>query len=231
MSLRILASFLIGNLIGSSLLSTPVFAQSLNVKKPAPLQSGPNSGTVDNTVGAHYWYFYAEPGSFSGTITRLSGPGESVRANISAGIAYAPKVPGNTLVSKDNGDKTNFSGTVKTRSKVILMLDPGGAGLVRAACNYNIVVTGNVAYGEPSSLPEIAGTYESMTNGLGLTKFLPDGTLITATGIKGTWTLFDADTKTYLVKVNDDSFNLKLIPAQGLVDANNTAIVSFKMLH
>jgi len=231
MSLRILASFLIGNLIGSSLLSTPAYAQSLNVKKPAPLQSGPNSGIVDNNVGAHYWYFYAEPGSFSGTITRLSSTGDSTRANISAGIAYAPKVPGNTLVSKDNGDKTNFSGTVKTRSKVILMLDPGPSGLVRATCNYNVVVTGNVAYGEASSVPEIAGTYENMTNGLGLTKFFPDGTFLASTGLKGTWTLFDADTKTYLVKINDDTVSLKFVPAQGLVEAENTAIVAFKMMH
>jgi len=71
----------------------------------------------------------------------------------------------------------------------------------------------------------------NMTNGLGLTKFSADGTLTTENGTKGTWTLFDADTKTYVVKVNTDTINLKFVPARGLVDSENQDIVAFKLLH
>ena len=37
-------------------------AQSLKSQDPAPLQSGVNSGIVDNFVGPHYWYFVGGPG-------------------------------------------------------------------------------------------------------------------------------------------------------------------------
>jgi hypothetical protein len=35
---------------------------SLKSQDPAPLQSGVNSGIVDNFVGPHYWYFVGGPG-------------------------------------------------------------------------------------------------------------------------------------------------------------------------
>jgi hypothetical protein len=230
MSIRILASFIIGNLISNSLLVAPASAQSLDLKKPAPLEAGLNSGTADSMVGAHYWFFYAEPGSFSGTVTKLDSPGDAARAQLSAGISYAPKLPENTLVSKDSKDKTNFSGTVKTRSKVILKVDPGPAGLTRSACNYNVVVNGNVSFGQATSTPEIVGTYMGPGD-LNLTKFNPDGTFIAQTGIKGKWTLFDADTKTYAVDYNKSSLSLKLVPARGLTDAQNADVIIFKLLH
>jgi len=37
-------------------------AQSLDRQNPAPLQAGPNAGTVDNFGGPNYFYFWAGPG-------------------------------------------------------------------------------------------------------------------------------------------------------------------------
>ena len=47
-------------LIGFSAASA--WAQSLKPQDPAPLQPGINQGTIDNFVGAHYWYFTGGPG-------------------------------------------------------------------------------------------------------------------------------------------------------------------------
>src|SRR5215469_16169253 len=44
-------------------------AQSLDPQKPAPLQPGPNTGTVDNSGGANYFYFWAGPGETTVTAT------------------------------------------------------------------------------------------------------------------------------------------------------------------
>jgi len=46
----------------SSLPAAPSAAQSLDPDRPASMQSGPNRGTIDNFVGANYFYFWAGPG-------------------------------------------------------------------------------------------------------------------------------------------------------------------------
>jgi hypothetical protein len=231
MSARIVASFLMGNLISSLLLSAPTFAQSLEIKKPAPLQPSINTGSCDDMTGPHYWYFIAEPGSFSGTVTRTGPVGDYIEAKLGAGIAYAPSTPGATkILTSDKGKVTNFSGSVKQRTKVMVMIDPGRAGLVRAAENYTISVGGNVAFGEASNLPEICHTYECMTYGLGLTKFNPDGTITCSKGGPGKWQLFDADTKTYILTVpNQPQIQVKYVPAYGFVDAGG-GVQAFKQL-
>ena len=222
---------LIGFVACSFVAVLPTLAQSLDVKKPAPLQSGNNTGTADCFVGAHYWYFIAEPGSFSGTITRLGSPGDAARARLAAGVAFAPKLPGSVLASADKGELTNFNGSVKTRDRVVVMIDPGPAGLTRAACNYELHVSGNVSFDQESSKPGIVGTYMAMNSDYGLTKFLEDGSVICASGLKGKWSLFDADTKAYVVNIGDAHLSLKLVPGRGLVDALNTDIVDFKQMH
>jgi hypothetical protein len=209
----------------------PALAQSLDVKKPAPLQSGINVGTCDAFVGPHYWYFYAEPGSFSGTVTRRNSPGETIRANLGAGIAFAPKLQYSVVTSSDKADLTHFSGSVKNKDKVVVMIDPGRPGLVRSACNYEIQVSGAVSFGEVSTAPPISGTYEAMINDYGLTKFKDDGSLACANGMVGRWTLFDKDTATYVVNLNGSQMSLKLVPGRGLVDAANTDMVTFKQMH
>lgn len=221
---KVLVISLLGALIASSL---PVVAQSLDVKKPAPLQAGINTATVDSMVGPHYWYFYADPGSFSGSLNRLGSPGDVIRAKLGLGVAFAPKLQFSVVSSKDKGDRTNFNGSVKKRDKVIVMVDPGRPGLVRSACNYELQVSGNVSFGDVASAPTIVGTYMAMLNNYGLTKFNEDGTVITALGTKGKWTLFDKDTQTYVVDLDKNRYSLKFISGRGLVDAAQNGLIVF----
>jgi hypothetical protein len=215
---------------GSLLLVGPAFAQSLDIKKPAPLQSGINSGTADAMVGAHYWYFYADPGSFIGNVVRTNAPGYSVPSPLGLGVAFAPKLQGSVVSSVDKGDTTNFSGSAKQRSRVLIVLNPGPAGLTRAARNYQLQVSGNVSFDGVSSKPPICGTY--MGNGdYGMTKFLEDGSIVCSTGLKGKWTLFDADTKTYVVDIEKNRLNLKVIPGRGLSGADDVNVLTFTLLH
>lgn len=215
----------------SLLWSGSALGQSLDVRNPAPLQSGVNEATVEDFVGPHYWYFTAERGSFSGTVKRMGSPGESIRAQISARVSYTTKQKDATLKSSVKGDVTTFSGTTKMTNRVSLVVDPGRAGLVRSACVYQVNVSGNVSFGQPSNKPEIVGTYMSMLDGYGLTKFNEDGTVICANGTKGKWTLFDAASKTYVVDLNNDHLSTKLVPARGLMDAAHVDIPFFKCEH
>jgi hypothetical protein len=208
----------------------PVFAQSIDPKHPAPLQAGMNTASCDSNVGAHYWYFFAEPGSFSGAIARRDATGPGVRANLGSGIAFAPKLQYSVLTHKDVGGVTNFSGSVKSRDKVVIMIDPGAPGLLRATCSYEVHVSGNVSFGDLPANP-IVGTYMSnMGNSWGLTKFKDDGTLVTSSGLSGKWSLFDKDTLTYTVDLDNQHLNSKLAPGRGLVDANNTDSIMFKIM-
>jgi hypothetical protein len=229
MSLK--SGFVVALVSGLIAASTPAFAQSLNIKSPAPLQSGINVGTCDSFVGPHFWYFYAEPGSFSGVVTRRNSPGDTPRAKLGAGIAFAPKLQFSVVTAVDKGDLTNFSGSVKSKDKVVVMIDPGRAGLVRSACNYEIQVSGAVSFGAVSTAPPISGTYTSMINDYGLTKFKDDGSVVCASGVTGRWTLFDKDTATYVVDLAGAHMSLKLVPGRGLVDATNTDIITFKLMH
>jgi hypothetical protein len=120
---------------------------------------------------------------------------------------------------------------VKSRDKVVMMIDPGRASLVRSACNYEIQVSGAVSFGAVSSAPAISGTYMAMINDYGLTKFKDDGTLVCDSGVQGKWTLFDKDTSTYVVDLAGAHMSLKLVQGRGLVDASNTDMVSFKQMH
>jgi hypothetical protein len=45
-----------------SLAVAPAGAQSLSFNSAAPLKPGVNQSQADSITGAHYWYFYGEPG-------------------------------------------------------------------------------------------------------------------------------------------------------------------------
>jgi hypothetical protein len=113
---------------------------------------------------------------------------------------------------------------------VVITIDPGPSGLVRAACNYELHAAGNVNFAAVASGDPVVGTYMSMRNDYGGTKFLADGTIVCASGAKGTWTLFDKNSQTYNLVIGNDRTTVQLVPARGLVDAASTDLVIFRLL-
>ncbi len=101
-------------------------------------------------------------------------------------------------------------------------MDPPSNGLVVAAGKYNIKATGTVKFGKFEFKPEVVvGTYRIQFDALGgdeqnqLVKLLADGTIKSETGATGTWSLFDKDSKTYIIKLGDKRSTLIYWPAVG----------------
>jgi hypothetical protein len=47
----------------------------------------------------------------------------------------------------------------------------------------------------------------------------------TAGGVNGTWTVFDPNLHIYTITIGQTRYSVKLVPGQGLLDANNGNIV------
>jgi len=200
-------------------------AQSLDPNKPAPLQSGVNTGTADNMIGPQYWFFSGGPGNVK-IVARFKSMGllgNSTQATITV-VLYDDKKTWQTKV--DLSAQAAFSekaipGKFDHKQKVILEVVPPPNGLVRSGGDYQIEVTGAVEFAHPdnSGGDPIVRTY---VGGRGLCKFLPDGRVLAADGTEGRWKLFDADTKSYSVTYPGYSpESLKLVPGRGLVDASD----------
>lgn len=210
------------------LLCSPLVAeaQSLHVETPAPMRAGNNQAAVDSFVGSHYWYFYADPGSFR---LQFSG-GDSQEAftiggRAAVGAAFAPKTPGATLKWQESASGTAFEGSVKQRTRVIVEVDPRKSPLVRQTTNYVLTASGNVSFaaerGQNSGPAPIVGTYVAKLGDFGAVKFRSDGSIVASNGAHGTWTLFDADIGIYSVVLGGARMTLTLAPGRGLVDSGN----------
>lgn len=212
-------------------------AQSLNPQKPAPLQSGANTGTVDNFVGANYFYFWGGAGKVTVTITykSMSLLGNAQKSALTIELSDDKKswTPLRTTISSlKESNQRELSGDLKKETKLIIAVIPPSGGLVRAGGDYEIRVTGAVRFDKPLTDTElIVGTYTPMTvydNEDTAAKFLPDGTFQFASGTKGTWKLFDSDTHLYTVTFGSNRLSLKLIPGRGLVSASDPTSIVFQ---
>jgi hypothetical protein len=106
-------------------------------------------------------------------------------------------------------------------------VSPVNSKLVRQTTPYNIVVTGNVSFGDASAGPDpIVGIYAQklMFQGepeFGAVKFLPGGKVITSNGGTGSWVLFDADSGIYTVLLGGHRMTLTLQRGRALVDTTS----------
>lgn len=243
-----------GQLALSALITLPGWAQSLDVKHPAPLKAGVNRATIDSFGGEQFWTFTAQPGHFQLTFVR-SGPQEgfSVGPKAGVGAVFAPKTPGAELTSKDSPSGTVFEGRVTQPTRVVILIEPAKSPLVRQTNDYTLEATGAVASGDgggagaqtgaaggggqpsqpgPSGAgPSVVGVYNVGLNDWGAAKFAADGTIVTASGAKGTWEVFDADTRTYVVTVGGTRFTLTFQPGRGFVDNNSNLVFQSKIAH
>ncbi len=215
-------------------------AQSLDVKKPAPMQPGDNAGTVDNFTGSNFFYFYAGPGPLTVRAAfRSTGIlGVAMRSSVTVfvdGVSNGHRTWAQHMVlsSLQNAVQQPLTITLKKATKVILCVVPPSGGLVRSGGDYAVSVTGaGVRFDKPLTDTDlVVGTYSPRIihdNEDGAVKFLPNGTLMFASGTTGTWKLFDADTHLFTVTFANTRLSLKLVPGRGLVDAADTTTVVFQ---
>jgi hypothetical protein len=217
----------------------PAHSQSLDSRHPAPLQPGPNSGTVDNFVGNNYFAFSGGPGQVTVVVAynSMSLLGNAQRSTLTIQLSDEKRswVETRTISSLKQSNSTTMVGNLKAPTRMILSIFPPSGGLVRAGGDYTVTATGAVKFDPPLSPVElIVGTYTPMSvhdNEDTAAKFEPNGRLEFASGTTGQWKLFDADSHLYTVTFAQTRLSLKLIPGRGLVDPHDQSTIVFQRTH
>jgi hypothetical protein len=227
--------------------SDKLAAQSLDIKRPTPIVQGQNRGTLDNMVGAQYWYFKYHPGDCKVTLhytsMALFGNPQTTTVNV---VLHGPK--GEIFLQRaitSNGREAQVDMPAKftTSGTMTIELKTAGMALVRAGGDYSISVTGtgvDLAGGAASAAaapPGIVGTYSVMVcapdfdcqSGLAI-RFAANGTVQVTDGHSGTWKLFDPEQGIYTVNVGRDRWTLKLVPGRGLFATNDLSVVVFQSI-
>jgi hypothetical protein len=216
-----------------------VHPQSLDVRSPAPLQPGPNSGTVDNFVGNNYFYLTGGPGSVTIVVTynSMSLLGNAQHSTLTVQLSDEKRswVETRTISSLKQSNSTTMVGNLKVPTRLILSVFPPNGGLVRSGGDYTVTATGAVKFDPPLNPSQlIVGTYTPMSihdNEDTAAKFEPNGRLEFASGTVGQWKLFDAESHLYTVTFAHTRLSLKLIPGRGLVDAHDPTAIVFQRTH
>jgi hypothetical protein len=221
----------------SMCLAAPSQAQTNDVKNPAPLKSGLNKAVIDSFGTAQFWTFTVQPGHWQLRFSR-SGPQEgfSVGSRAGVGAVYAPKTAEAVMDFKEDPSGVVYNGNVKHPTRVVVMVEPAKSPLVRQTTNYTLEASGSVAEGSATtasgggdaSTPSVVGTYTVNMNDFGVAKFAADGSIVTSSGAKGTWELFDADTRTYVIMINGQRQTLTFQPGRGFVDKNEVLVIAVK---
>jgi hypothetical protein len=216
-----------------------VHAQSLDSHHPAPLQPGDNNGTVDNFVGANYFYLIGGPGAVNIVVgyksMGLLGNAQRSSLNVELTDDKHSWVEKRTISSLQQSSSTKMVGNLKVPTRLILSVIPPSGGLVRSGGDYVVSASGAVKFDPPLNPTElIVGTYTPMSihdNEDTAAKFEPNGTLEFASGTTGRWKLFDAASRMYTVTYASTRLSLKLVPGRGLVDAHDPTIIVFQRTH
>lgn len=214
-------------------------AQSLKPQSPYPLKAGINQGTSDSLVGVHYWYFYAMPGTSSirvrlRTATTLYGASTNSTLTITVRDEKGGQLTKMINANPNKRETTFTAPKVNKRMKIVVSVSPPNQNLIRMGGDYEIEATGDVAFGDgDDAVDPIVRTYEAKTglNSYGAVKFLANGTIESSNGYRGTWKLFDTETRTYTVTM-DDGFKIAVqyIPGYGLVKPSNPNTIEFQEL-
>jgi len=214
-------------------------AQSLKPQNPYPLKAGINQGTSDSLVGTHYWYFYAMPSTSSirvrlRTATTLYGASTNSTLTITVRDEKGGQLT-KTINGNPNKRETTFTAPkVNKRMKIVVSIAPPNQNLIRMGGDYEIEATGDVAFGDgDDAVDPIVRTYEAKTgfNSYGAVKFLLNGTIESSNGYSGTWKLFDKETRTYTVTMEDGfKIPVQYIPGYGLVKPSSPNMIEFQEL-
>jgi hypothetical protein len=205
-------------------------AQSLHVESPAPLAAGLNHATIDSFGGEHYWQFTAQPGKFKISFT-FSSPQEgfSTGGRPTMAAAFGPKTAGAQMTYKEFPGGTTWTGSVTQPTRVVIEVDPVKGPLVRQTTAYTLEASGSASFTSGAAAgPSIVGIYAVGVNEGGTAKFLANGTITATTGVTGSWKLFDAGSRTYVVVYGGKRYSLTYQPGRGFVDNNNLLVFTQK---
>jgi hypothetical protein len=225
--LAFLAAAALALAIGTSP-ALPAAAQSAAM----PLQAGENAGSSDSLIGPQTYFFQATPGHFTVQILQVAGTSTdsvALNGNISVQAGFGTPGHGNLLSLQQIHGGLLIHGTAARPGRVNITIVPVASPLVRVVRNYVVTASGSVAFAGPGADP-IIGTYISLRNNYGATKFNKNGTIVTSSGQPGMWTVFDPALRIYNVQIGDDRISLKLVSGRGLVDAGSSVIV-FQFAH
>ncbi|HEY9677117.1 MAG TPA: hypothetical protein V6C76_03875 [Drouetiella sp.] len=222
----------------------PGFAQSLDPKNPAPLQSGFNQGVIDSFGGEQFWQTTVS-GHFRIVFNRQDAQEGFNLAKAGFACVMAPKTANSTLGFKESATSVVYEGNAASPTRIVAMVEPAKSPLVRQTNKYTIQVEGGSGGGAsaPSSSfssgsapssggggggGSVVGVYDVNMNDYGAAKLNADGTIVTTSGAKGTWECFDADTRTYVIKIDNVRWTLTFEPARGFVDKNGQMLLTAK---
>lgn len=212
------------------------FSQSLDPRKPAPLQAGDNAGTVDSVGGTNYFYFWGEPGdsTLTATYKSMGFLGNAMRSEITVELFDENRtwVSRLTLSSANQSGQKTLHGNLKKESKLIVAVIPPPASLVVRGGDYAVSATGAVRFDKPlSTIDLMIGTYTPSViynNENTAARFTADGKIEFASGTTGTWKLFDEDARIFTVNFLENHLSLKLLPGRGLVETGNPSTIVFR---
>jgi hypothetical protein len=215
--------------------ATFVSAQSLKPDDPFPLKEGINTGTSDSLVGTQYWYFYAAPGS-SRVVVRLKKStalyGAEMKTTLAVTMTDANRTWRSTkmLTANPNGAEVSFAADkVQKHQKIIVSVAPPNQNLIRMGGDYEIEVAGDVSFAEASvERDPVIGTYDSMVNSYGATRFLANGTILASDGSQGVWKLFDPENHIYTVVIGAYKASVQYRPGYGLVKPSEQNLIVFQ---
>lgn len=230
--------FLVVIFLGAARISS----QSLKPESPYPLKTGINKGTADSLVGTHYWYFWSTPGGSQVKVRFANATalyGAAIRNTTLTVTLYDDKKTWrNTKVvspARNQTDATFTAEKVKGRMKVIVAVAPPNQNLIRMGGDYEIEVTGDVAFDDAKSAADpIVRTYSPKvmhySDDYGSMKFLADGTIETANGFRGTWKAFDRENRIYALLIEGIRYSVQYRPGYGLVKPDNPNDILFQEL-
>jgi hypothetical protein len=203
-------------------------AQSLDPKRPAPLESGVNGANIDAFMTPHYWTFVAKKRNVKINVTfrAQSILGAQLRTQVAFNI-YNAATPDKkfTKVLESMGREVSevIEGPSEEDHQMVIEVVPPKA-IVRAGGDYQIQALQGVSFvgakqSGAGADPIVTRHYRvsGCTNPAQCTvRFLPGGAVALPGKEEGTWRLFDRERGVYIVTIGNERRSLKLKPGVGL---------------
>jgi hypothetical protein len=216
-------------------------AQSLDPKRPAPLESGVNAANIDAFMTPHYWTFVARKGNVKINVTfrAQSIIGAQLRTQIAFNIynaATPDKKFAKVLESMGREVSEVIEGPSEEDHQMVIEVVPPKA-IVRAGGDYQIQAVQGVDFvgakqADAGGADPIVTRHFRVfgcTNPAQCTvRFLPGGAVALPGKEEGTWRLFDRERSVYIITVGNQRRSLKLKPGVGLGQVNDELNVVYQ---
>lgn len=229
--------------VAMTVLAAPLMpAQSLDPKRPSPLEAGVNASNIDAFMTPHYWTFLAEKGDIKISLTfrAQSILGAQLRTTIGFNI-YDIKSPDKKFFKpvESSGERVTqiVEGPSEAEHQMVIEVVPPKA-LVRAGGDYQIEGVKGVKFLGGSPAPSGSAASEPILSRHFRTfgcnraqcgiRFQPGGVVALPSGENGSWRLFDRERQVYVIVIGNQRQSLKWKPGIGLVQVQDEQIVVYQ---